>query len=78
METQGEARAAPRPVARRHGVVARRNLAALSSSAFPIVLVGALVLIVVDVAIRSGVSVAGAQLVNGLTKGAIFALIAVG
>jgi branched-chain amino acid transport system permease protein len=78
VEGQGEVRAALPPLARRRPRLRGAGLAELSSRAFPTVLIGALVLMIVDVAVRSGVSVAGSQLVNGLTKGAIFALIAVG
>src|SRR5437588_7484210 len=77
VEGQGEAQALP-PFARRRPALLSGGLAEVRSNRFPIVLIGALVLMVADVAVRSGVSVAGSQLVNGLTKGAIFALIAVG
>lgn len=78
VEGQGEVRSALSPVARRRPALLAARVATLSSDLFPVVLIGALVLMVVDVAIRSGLSVAGSQLVNGLTEGAIFALIAVG
>ena len=60
VEGQGEARALP-AVGRRRPALLSGGLAEVGSNAFPIVLIGALVLMVVDVAVRSGVSVAGSQ-----------------
>jgi branched-chain amino acid transport system permease protein len=78
VDGQGEVRAAPQPLARRRPPSLGVGIARAGNAAFPAVLCIALVAMVVDVALRNGVSVAGSQLVNGLTKGAIFALIAVG
>jgi branched-chain amino acid transport system permease protein len=78
VEGQREVGAALPPLARRRPLLRAGGLARLGSSAFPALLCSALVAMVVAVALRDGVSVAGSQLVNGLTQGAIFALIAVG
>ncbi|HEV3124865.1 MAG TPA: branched-chain amino acid ABC transporter permease [Candidatus Dormibacteraeota bacterium] len=50
----------------------------LASQAFPAVLIGVLILMVVIVAIQDGTTTAVSELRNGLTIGAIYALIAVG
>ena len=55
-----------------------RDLNQLTSNVFPAVLVVVLVLLVAVVAVRSGKSTAGGQLLNGLEIGAIYALVAVG
>jgi len=65
-------RSAGLPVAR------LRELSALASRAFPIVVVAALILMVALVALRSGGTTAAAEVRNGLTIGAVYALIAVG
>jgi branched-chain amino acid transport system permease protein len=78
VEGQREVRAALPPLAHRPTWLRRGGLARLGSAAFPAVLCAALVAMILEVTLRSGGAVAGSQLVNGLTTGAIFALIAVG
>jgi branched-chain amino acid transport system permease protein len=55
-----------------------RDASALASRAFPAVVAAVLVLLVVLVALRSGGSTAVAEVRNGLTIGAVYALIAIG
>jgi branched-chain amino acid transport system permease protein len=75
--TETVATGVPRP-APRGGAAALRQASALASRSFPVVVIAVLGLLVALVAVRSGGSTAGAELRNGLTIGAVYALIAVG
>jgi branched-chain amino acid transport system permease protein len=55
-----------------------REVSAVANRAFPFIVVAVLILLVVIVALRSGGSTAVAEVRNGLTIGAVYALIAVG
>ncbi len=55
-----------------------RSASAFANRSFPVVIIAVLLLLVALVAIRSGGSTAVAQVRNGLTIGAVYALIAVG
>src|SRR5437870_6223677 len=55
-----------------------RSLSALASRAFPLIIIALLILMVALVSVRSGTGTAAGELRNGLTIGAVYALIAVG
>ncbi|HEY6379674.1 MAG TPA: branched-chain amino acid ABC transporter permease [Candidatus Dormibacteraeota bacterium] len=67
-----------RPAVRPTTAMRVRRINEVAAQIFPAVIIAVLVLLIIITAQQSGVAVAGEQLLNGLTIGGVYALIAVG